>query len=102
MPTPQLPYQAASKNPAYNARPGMPARSYVYVAVAGKSGAVDTVTAIPANTTDARPTQKVTPLKTFSINRTAGDRGTAIYYVGMPQFVPAWLRTQLLTLGLVS
>ena len=100
MPT-QLPYQAASKNPAYNARPGMPARSYVYIAVAGTSGAIDTTT-IPANTVDSAPTQKVTPLKSFAINNQKGAVGATTFYIGMPKMVPAWLRTSLVALGLVS
>jgi hypothetical protein len=83
----------------------MPAKSYVYVAVASPGGALNTSTKIPANTADANPTQKVTPLKTFQINQQKESKntaGTQIFYVGMPTFVPAWLRTQLLSLGLVS
>lgn len=101
MPVIPQPYSYYNRPPAFNARPGMPARSYVYIAVAGKSGAIDTTT-IPANTVDSAPTQKVTPLKTFSINNQKGDKGSTIFYIGMPKMVPAWLRTQLLSLALVS
>jgi hypothetical protein len=96
-----LPYQDSYVAKPYNVRPGMPAKSYVYIAVASEGGAINT-TVIPANTTDTNPSQKVTPLKSFAINNQKGGIGATTFYVGMPKLVPAWLRTQLLSLGLVS
>ena len=93
-------YQAYNIVPAYNVRPGGPALTPTYIAVATPSGAIDAKTA-PANSTDGK-TVKVTPKKSFGLQFSNGAKGSMSFYYNMPKMVPAWLRTSLLASGLVT
>lgn len=88
--------------PAYNARPGMPALTPTYIAVAAPGGALD-VSGSSIASGASGSNSKVTPLKTFQILTEDGDTsGTLVFYYNEPRVVPTWLRTKLVALGLVS
>jgi hypothetical protein len=85
----------------YDVRPGGPAGLPTYIASASEGGALNVRGSLITNSSDGK-TVKVTPLKSFALQFTKGAIGSETFYYNMPKMVPSWLRTQLVSAGLVS